>query len=293
MTAMALTPSQRPTREWPLLILTVALVGVVFVPLAQAVSGEPSALAAWANWDAHRWAQLLLGPAQFACYCCFTWAAFILLGRYLELRRQRQAFELPLLPTEEGARILHQDARPLLRQVEQLTARRPCILANIIRQALAKYAASRSGDAAGQAAHSQAEVEQGRLVSSMATVHYLAWAIPAVGFLGTVIGLAGSLSMTGRLDEDGFLSQAARHLTFAFDCTLVALALSLVLMFLLHSLQRDEEALVLDCRQYCLEHLVNRTYEPESAADGLGPEPLACRSAGVPVPGRRAERSTR
>ena len=85
--------------------------------------------------------------------------------------------------------------------------------------------------------------------------------------IGTVIGLAGSMSMTSRLDEDGFLSQATRHLTFAFDCTLVALALSLVLMFLLHSVQRDEEALVIDCQQYCLEHLVARLYnvEPEHA----------------------------
>jgi biopolymer transport protein ExbB/TolQ len=284
---MALTPSQRPTREWPLLILTIALVGVVFVPITQALSGEASA---WANWDAHRWAQLLLGPAQFACYCCFTWAAFILLSRYLELRRQRRAFDLPLLPTEEGARILHQDARPLLRQLEQATARRgPFILANMIRQALSRFAASRDGEQVAQTVRSQAEVEQGRLVSSMATVHYLAWAIPAVGFLGTVIGLAGSLSMSGRLDEEDFLGQATRHLTFAFDCTLVALALSLALMFLLHSLQRDEAGLVLDCQEYCLEHLVNRTYEPEAPADALvGEAPALVPSPVGAAVGRRA-----
>src|SRR6478609_114363 len=41
----------------------------------------------------------------------------------------------------------------------------------------------------------QAEVEQGRLVTSIATVQYLAWAIPAIGFLGTVRGLAGGMSM--------------------------------------------------------------------------------------------------
>jgi hypothetical protein len=261
---MALTPSQRPTREWPLLLLTLALVGVVFVPLAQALAGD-SALAAWANWDGERWARLLLGPAQFACYCCFTWAGLILLSRHSEVRRQRRAFALPLLPTDEGARILHQDARPLLRQLDQLTARGgPFVLANMIRLALQKFAASRDADAAAQTVRTQAEVEQGRLVSSMATVHYLAWAIPAIGFLGTVVGLAGSLSMANRLDDDGFLAQASRHLTFAFDCTLVALALSLLLMFLLHAVQRDEEALILDCQQYCLEHLVNRTYEPDT-----------------------------
>jgi biopolymer transport protein ExbB/TolQ len=288
---MALTPSRRPIREWPLLLLTVALVAVVFLPLAQACCGEASALAAWADWDAERWARLFLGPAQFACYCCFTWAALILLSRYLEVRRQRQALALPLLPTEDGARILHEDARPLLRQLDQVTAGRgPLILAGMIRLALGKFATSRSGDAASQAVRSQAEVEQGRFVSSMATVHYLAWAIPAIGFLGTVVGLAGSLSMTNHLTEQTFLSQATRHLTFAFDCTLVALGLSLALMFLVHAVQRDEEALVLDCQQYCLEHLINRTYEPEPLESGPALPPPRGFGARAAVPVERTAR---
>jgi hypothetical protein len=106
----------------------------------------------------------------------------------------------------------------------------------------------------------------------MATVHYLAWAIPAIGFLGTVLGLAESLTWGGKTDKalPEFIAGATEHLNFAFDCTLIALALSLVLMFLLHSVQRDEEALVIDCQQYCLEHLVARLYdlEPEHAAQG-------------------------
>ena len=44
---------------------------------------------------------------------------------------------------------------------------------------------------------------------------------------------------------------------------LIALALSLPLMFLIHTVQREEEALVIDCQQYCLEHLVNRLYDLE------------------------------
>ena len=47
----------------------------------------------------------------------------------------------------------------------------------------------------------------------------------------------------------------------------MALALSLVVMFFLHAVQRDEESLVIDCQQYCLEHLVNRLYDLEPIAD--------------------------
>jgi hypothetical protein len=252
----------------------VAVVGAVCLPLWQTLAPDGNTANPWTNWDRERWGRLLLGPEQIACYCCFVWAALIVGSRYLEVRRQRQAFGLGLLPTEEGVRILHEDARPLLRKLDQLSANRgPLILVNMVRQALNKLATSRDSREVADSVKSQADVDLGRLVTSMATIHYLAWAIPALGFLGTVRGLAGSLTMTSHVDEDTavFIEQATRHLTVAFDCTLVALVLSLGVMFLVHSIQRDEEALLIDCQQYCLEHLVNRIYEPESLPEGSRP----------------------
>lgn len=263
---MALTPTQRQTREWPLLILALCLVGAICIPLWQWSGGQETGGEQWARWTPERLGRLFLGPEQIACYCCFTWAGFILLSRYLEVYRQRRAFHLGLLPTDEGVRILPEDARPLQRRVEQVAERGgPYILANMIRVALGKYAVSHSSQDVSDAVRTQAEVDLGRLVTSMATVHYLAWAIPALGFLGTVRGLSGGLSMAGKVGQEiqAFIDQATRHLTVAFDCTLIALVLSLALMFLVHSVQRDEEALVIDCQQYCLEHLVNRLYELE------------------------------
>src|SRR5919204_6640837 len=140
---MPLTPTQRPTREWPLLILALALVCAICIPLWQWSSGrqpappptylppatlgaavgpaanllEPVSAPGWSKWTWQRVRSLLLGPEQIACYCCFTWAGFILLGRYLEVRRQRRAFELDLLPTDTGICILPEDARLLQRRV--------------------------------------------------------------------------------------------------------------------------------------------------------------------------------
>lgn len=266
--SMAFTPSQRPTREWPLLILALALVCAVCIPLWQWTASRQGDEASWVKWTPDRVGRLLLGPEQIACYCCATWAGFILIGRYLEVRRQRRAFALQLLPPDVC--ILPEDARLLQRRVDQQVGTRgPYILANMIRLALGKYAVSRSGRDVSETVRTQADVDLGRLVSSMAMVHYLAWAIPAIGFLGTVRGLASSLTLGGatKLAIDHFLKEATGHLNFAFDCTLVALALSLLLMFALHAVQREEEGLVIDCQQYCLEHLVTRLYElePESA----------------------------
>jgi biopolymer transport protein ExbB/TolQ len=282
---MALTPSQRTTREWPLLVMTLGLVGIICLPLWQNYNSGPSDPASWVNWTPQRWSQLLLGPEQIAAYCCFLWAFFIFASRWVEVFRQRKAFRLGLLPVEEGARILQEDARPLQRKIDQITqAHGPFILANMIRQALAKFALSRASTDVAAAVKTQAEVDQGRLVSTMATMNYLAWAIPAIGFFGTVRGLAGSMTLAQQGGEQ--VRIATRHLTVAFDCTLVALALSLVVMYLIHVITRDEEALVIDCQQFCLEHLVNRIYEPEplgehgpmngsSGREGLPPAALA------------------
>jgi biopolymer transport protein ExbB/TolQ len=270
---MAITPTQRHTHEWFLLILALLIVGAICVPLWQWSGRTEEELL---NLTPQRLGRLLLGPEQIACYVCFVWASFILINRYMEVQRQRRALKLDLLPTEEGVRILPEDSRPLLRKVEEINNRRgPFILANMIRLALGKYAVSRSGQDVSESVRSQADVELGRFVSTMATVNYLAWALPALGFLGTVRGLSGSLSMAESIDEPSFITQVSKHLTVAFDCTLVALVLSLVIMFWLHRVQRDEEALVIDCRQYCLENLVNRLYDLEANQEEASPARLA------------------
>jgi biopolymer transport protein ExbB/TolQ len=255
---MSLRPSQKPTREGPLLVLALAVVCALVIPLYHWTGGADKGIGG-VPFTPERARLMFIGPEQIACYACFAWGAFILLSRYLEVRRQRRAFGFDLLPTEEGARILPEDSRLLQRKTDQLTRGRPFILANMIRLALTKFAVTRNSADVSEVVKTQADVEMGRLVSSMATVHYLVWAIPALGLLGTVRGLGMSM-------ED--VQRAIDHIRFAFDATLVSLAVNLPLMFLLHRVQNDEEALVLDCQQYCLEHLVARLYavEPEHAA---------------------------
>lgn len=244
--------------------LALVIVLGITLPLWQLSGTAESRAEFFARWNQARLAKLFLGPEQILCYVAFVWAALILQSRYREVISQRQAFQLSLLPTESGARILPEDARPLTRKVEQETARRPFILANMIRLGLGKYAISRSAPDVAEVIRNQADVETSRLVSSMATVHYLAWAIPAIGFVGTVRGLAGAFGMAGAVDLDtiNFTKQATDQLMIAFDCTLVALLLSLVLMYLVHMVQRQEETLVVDCQEYCQEHLILRLYDP-------------------------------
>jgi hypothetical protein len=97
--SMAITPTHRKTREWPLLVLALALVCAICIPLWQWSASQRPGGGTWIKLTPERLGRLLLGPEQIACYCCFTWAAFILGGRFREVRRQRRAFAMNLLPT--------------------------------------------------------------------------------------------------------------------------------------------------------------------------------------------------
>ncbi len=94
------------------------------MPLWQWASPVENSAEYWKRWTPQRITKLLLGPEQIACYLFFSWAGLMLLNRYREVLRQRSAFGLDLLPTEDGARILPEDARPLTRKIEATTRQR-------------------------------------------------------------------------------------------------------------------------------------------------------------------------
>jgi biopolymer transport protein ExbB/TolQ len=275
---MSIPSSHRPAREWVLLVVALVIVVGVVVPMWHQTTSAETREDFLAKWTPERIGRLLIGPEQAACYFCVVWAGLILLMRRREVARQRQAFHLELLPTDEGARILPEDARPLARKVDATSQRSgPYVLANMIRLGLNKYAVSKSAPDVAEVVRNQADSEANRLTTSMGTVNYLAWAIPAIGFLGTVRGLAGGMSMAGSQEADmsKFIKAATDQLGIAFDCTFVALALSLVLMYLLHIVQRAEETLVIDCQDYCQEHLLLRLYDPKPEATDAALTPVA------------------
>ena len=102
--------------------------------------------------------------------------------------------------------------------------------------------------------------------SSYGIIRYLAWSIPSIGFIGTVIGISGALA---NADEAvaGDISAVTTMLGTAFDTTLVSLFLSLLLMFQIHRIQQKEEILIISIQNYIMEHFINRIYVPKEDRD--------------------------
>ena len=87
-------------------------------------------------------------------------------------------------------------------------------------------------------------------------IRYLIWAIPSIGFIGTVRGIGQALSQADQALA-GNIAGMTNSLGIAFNSTLVALVISIFLMLLLHQLQRIQDSLIVDIRAYCEKHIMN------------------------------------
>ena len=96
-----------------------------------------------------------------------------------------------------------------------------------------------------------------RLEAENSMIRYLIWAIPSIGFIGTVRGIGQALSQADKALA-GDIAGMTDSLGVAFNSTFVALVISIGLMFLLHQLQRLQDGLLVDTQEYCEKFLLNR-----------------------------------
>lgn len=95
---------------------------------------------------------------------------------------------------------------------------------------------------------------------------YILWAIPSVGFLGTVRGIGEAL---GRADEAlaGDITGVANSLGVAFNSTFCALFISLLLMLASYLLQGREERLVANYKRFIAADLIGKLTALAKAQD--------------------------
>ena len=129
------------------------------------------------------------------------------------------------------------------------------------RNALSRFTTTGSIPAVSDAVREQCDIEADRLDSELSMVRYISWAIPSIGFIGTVRGIGDALGQAYKAVE-GDISGVTASLGVAFNSTFVALVLSIIIMFALHQLQLSQERLVLNTQRYIDRHLLRHLSVP-------------------------------
>ncbi len=197
---------------------------------------------------------------QEACFILLFWALAIMGYKGRRTMQEQAKLERNLIDIPDGTSVLPEDAREYSRALESLPAQeQDFLLPRTLLSSLQRFATTGSIQAVSDTIKEQSEVESDRLDSELSMVRYIAWAIPSIGFIGTVRGIGDALGQAYKAVE-GDISGVTVSLGVAFNSTFVALVLSIIIMFCLHQLQLAQERLVLDSQRYAdkrlLRHLV-------------------------------------
>ncbi|MBR3219925.1 MAG: MotA/TolQ/ExbB proton channel family protein [Thermoguttaceae bacterium] len=114
---------------------------------------------------------------------------------------------------------------------------------------------------------SQADQDAEAMETSYTIVNGFLWAIPILGFIGTVLGLSDAIgSFGGVLSGSGTdmselmpaLKQVTGGLSTAFETTLIALVIALILQLYSVTVRKREEEFLDDCAEFCTGKIVSR-----------------------------------
>jgi len=193
---------------------------------------------------------------QEACFILMLWAFALMAYKANLARQERHVLSLNLIPVAQGTSILPEDSREYARPIQALSMRQQAfLLPRALLTALHRFRSTRNIQDVSTAIRTICESESDRLDSELSMIRYIAWAIPSIGFLGTVRGIGQALGQAHQAAQ-GNIAGVTQSLGVAFNSTFVALLISIIVMFLLHQLQLAQERLVLDAEAYCDNQLI-------------------------------------
>jgi biopolymer transport protein ExbB/TolQ len=203
------------------------------------------------------------GPATFL----FLWAMSLLVLKRLKLNYQERALTLAAVPQNPDFVLNEVSARAVIDRIHGLVDHpRHFILLNRIDRALANLRNIGGLSDVSTLLKGQAENDENQVSSSYTLIGGMVWAIPVLGFIGTVQGLSAAIStfaQTLASSEDlnaikANLQGVTGGLATAFETTLVALVMALLLQLYLTSLQKRETDFLDECNDYCHQHVISK-----------------------------------
>ena len=204
-----------------------------------------------------------LGPAMLLFFISIT--SLFFKGRKLTL--QKRALSISTVPQNPDFVLNEQTAETALTRLRKVVDNpRHFILLNRVQTALASLHNIGAISEVASILKNQADNDENQVSSSYTMVSGAVWAIPVLGFIGTVMGLssaignfAGTLSAAKNIEAiKGNLQSVTGGLSTAFETTLVALICALIIQLYLNYMQQKESDFLDECNDYCHTHVISK-----------------------------------
>ena len=210
------------------------------------------------------------GPIPYAIVFFTGWSLAILFLKWRKLVFQQKALNYQVVSKDPDFILSGGNADLVIDNIYEIVDDpRNFILFNRISTALSNLKnLGRVGDV-GEILKDQGEQDEAAVDTSYSVLNGFIWAIPVLGFIGTVLGLSSAIGSFALVLQDPEKSQdfslikdALREVTgglgTAFVTTLQALVAALVLQLIITFLKKSEDEFLENCSEYCLRNIVNR-----------------------------------
>ncbi len=207
------------------------------------------------------------GPVPYAIVLLSAWSAAILFIKSRKLAFQRRALDYPIVPSDATFVLSSATVDDVTNQIlVTVDHPRQFVLFNRILIALSNLRNLGRVADVDDILRSQAEHDEAAMETSYSLIQGFVWAIPVLGFIGTVLGLSEAIAsftdVLGGATEVSQLAGALRGVTAglatAFETTLEALVAALAIQLVLTALKKAEEEFLDACAEYCVRNIVGR-----------------------------------
>ena len=217
------------------------------------------------------------GWVNYAETFLFVWGIAILVMKWKKNQHQAQATLLQLFPERLGREINNSNVGGFIDNIYKtpLTLR-DSLIVNRIRKALELFELRVDNGEVAAFLSTQSDIDANRSTGSYSLLKVFLWAIPILGFIGTVQGLSVAVSALamGDTSDPEALKTSINSLTgglgVAFDTTLLGLILSMFMSFPLSAVQKKEDETLTLIDAFCTEKLLPKLNDSRNlAADTL------------------------
>jgi biopolymer transport protein ExbB/TolQ len=191
---------------------------------------------------------------QETCIMLAIWALSIMWIKWTRVKEQTSLLLIDVLGTDSEESISFSRIEKLK---DNLALSSHGLLKDSLLAGLQTFIVTKNIHEAASSSHLACDQEADRMESELSMIRYIIWAIPSIGFIGTVRGIGEALSQA-HIAVEGDIAGMTASLGVAFNSTFVALVVSIFLMFFLHQLQLIQDLLVLDTHEYCNKNFLNK-----------------------------------
>lgn len=202
------------------------------------------------------------GLIKVVAYTAFFYSLLELRSKSQSLEHEKTAFGMDFLPQQDQLVLNPSEVADIKLRVLQFEQRGNHFLLNtLVKKCATQFRNDESISDTIQVLDSQVESQKNLHEGQLEETRYIIQTIPMLGFIGTIIELTRSLAIVSDDSVRGKLLQIMPgYMSKAFDATIVALVLTVILTLRYHKFLEEIDSFFARAKAFVLDNLISRIY---------------------------------